>query len=239
MATNIGGSMQANPGIFSLDTSTQQASLGSSLEVSDGRRFRYCKAGGTALVVGDLQQAPAENTGFQNLGITATAAGAYSVNVTPGATTATANLFADGLLIISVTPGLGYAYAVSAHGAVSSSTAFDVTISDAIQVALTTSSKADLVMNPYKGVIINPTTASSSPVGSAVTAITASQFGWIQVGGQAALLADGTVTVGTGVVASNATAGAVEALTGVQAPVGTAITGIATGEVGAILLALH
>ena len=239
MATNIGGAMQANPGSVTLDTATQQADLGSSLEVSDGRRFRYGKAGGTALVVGKLQQAAAELTDHQNMATTATAIDATTVNVTPGATGGAANLYAEGLMIVAITPGLGYAYAVSGHAAITASTAFNVNLSDPIRVALTTDSRVDLVMNPYKNVVVNPTTATSSPVGSAVTAITASQFGWLQVGGQCALLADGTVTVGTGVVASNATAGAVEALTGVQAPVGTAITGIATGDYGAILLALH
>ena len=60
----------------------------------------------------------------------------------------------------------------------------------------------------------------------------------MQVSGPTVLLADGAVTVGTNLVASNGTAGAVEPATGVQAVVGTALTGIATTEYGAVFLQL-
>jgi hypothetical protein len=47
------------------------------------------------------------------------------------------------------------------------------------------------------------------------------------------------VTVGTDLVASNATAGAVEALTGVQAVIGNAMSGIATTEYGPVKLLIE
>ncbi len=46
------------------------------------------------------------------------------------------------------------------------------------------------------------------------------------------------MTVGTSLVASNATAGAAEAGTGVQALIGTALTGVATTEYGAVMINL-
>lgn len=204
----------------------------------DGRSFRYCQAGATALVPGKLQQAPAEITNHQDLTPTATAAGAFQVTVTLGATAATANQYSGGWVVVTLTPGQGYQYRISGHPAADASASLTLTLTDPIQVALTTSSRVDLVLNPYKGVIVNPASASSTPVGVAVYPVTAAYYGWIQVGGTATVLADGAVTVGTSLVASNATAGAVEALTGVQAVVGVAETGIATTEYGAVRLLL-
>ena len=233
----MGSDSLINPGDLTLNTSSQQFVLGSRATIGP-RSFRYVLAGGTSLVQGKLQQAPAENTAFQDMAPAAAAIGATSVTLTPGASTATANQYADGWLVVTITPGEGYIYQISSHAAISSSTAFVANLKDAIQVALTTSSRLDMVSNPYKNVIVNPSTATSAPVGAAVFPVTNAQFGWIQDGGPASVLADGTVTVGTGVVASNATAGAVEALTGVQAPVGTAMTGGASTEYCAIDLDL-
>jgi len=81
-------------------------------------------------------------------------------------------------------------------------------------------------------------TDTGGVIGAAVDNITAASYGWLQTKGACALLADGTVTVGTSVVASNGTAGAVEAATGAQQIVGFALSGIATTEYGAIFLTL-
>ena len=218
----------------------QEADLGSRAVTSDGREFRYVKAGGTALVPGKLQQAPAEITDHQNLAPTANATAStvtpvYTFTVTLGGTAVTANQYAEGWAIITTSTGEGYQYQISSHPAADASATLAITLADPLLANLATSTtKVDLVSNPYKGVIVNPASASSAPIGVAVYAIPASNYGWIQTKGIASVLADGSVTVGTAVVASNATAGAVEALTGVQAPVGLAVTGIATTQYGAI-----
>lgn len=216
----------------------QEHQLGARAKMADGRVFRYCKAGGTALVPGKLQQAPAEITNHQNLTPAAAAIGATSVTVTLGATAATANQYAGGWLIVTTTPGQGYQYKIKSHPAADASATLVLSLEDPILVALTTSSVVDLVLNPYSGVIVNPTTASSCPVGVAVYPITASYYGWIQTGGVATILSDGGSTVGTNVSASNATAGSVEAAVTGQAAVGVAVTGVATTEYGAFRLFL-
>jgi hypothetical protein len=236
--------LSANPGgapfgLFTQST-TLDINLGSKFVDQSGNTYAFAQAGATALVAGTLLQAPAEDTAHQNIAPTATfAIGATSVSLTLGASAATANQYAGGWLVTTETPGEGYKYLISGHAAVDASGVITLTLVDPLQVALTTSSHADLVANPFKGVIINPSTATSCPVGVATDIIAISGYGWIQTGGIAAVLADGTVTVGTSVVASNATAGAVEAATGVQALVGTAVTGIATTEFGAIKLDLQ
>lgn len=240
--TSLGPIGQIAPGDLTMNVAATTASLsqlGSMFVSPDGRSFRVASAGATALVPGKLQQSAAENTAHQDCVPAATAVGATSVTVTLGASAVTANQYAGGLMIVSVTPGQGYAYLISSHPAADASATCVFTLADPIVVALTTSSNVDLVANRFSALVVNPTTATSSPAGAAISAVTANYVGFVQVGGLCALLADGTVTVGTDVVASNGTAGAVEALTGVQAIVGTAQTGIATTEYGAIDLFLQ
>lgn len=214
---------------------TQIPDLGVRAVTGDGREFRFITAGGVTLIPGTLLQASAQIANHQNLAPTAVAAiGATSVTVTLGATAATVNQYSGGWALITVTPGQGYMYQISSHPAAALSTTLTLTLTDALIVALSTASRVDLIANPYNGVIINPTAASSCPVGAAVFGITNAYYGWIQTKGVTNLLADGAVTVGTSLVASNATAGAVEAGTGVQALVGTAVTDISTTEYGAV-----
>lgn len=237
MASNVvGAALTGNPGDLTLNTSTQQAPLGARAE-NGPRTFRYCLAGAVALVPGTLQQAPAEVTADQNLTAVAAAIGDTSIAAST-TVTITANQYAEGWAMITVTPGQGYMYQISGHSAYSGA-APTLQLFDPVRVALTTSSRIDLVSNPFKSVVINPTTATSAPVGAAVTAITLAQYGWLQVAGPANLLNDGGSTVGTNVSASNATAGAVEAAVTAQAAVGVAMSGIATTEYGPILMTLR
>lgn len=228
--------VSAGQPLFS-SSSTQFHALGERVVSNDGRVFKYCKAGAVALVPGTLLQAPVETTAHQNLTAVAAAIG-DTVVATTSTVTVSANQYAGGWVVVTVTPGQGYAYKIRSHPAATAA-ALTLQIKDSIQVALTTSSRFDLVLNPCSGVIINPSTATSAPVGAAIYPIAIGEFGWMQVAGACPLLADGTVTVGTSLVASNATAGAVEALTGVQAAVGLAMTGIATTEYGPVFLALN
>ncbi len=236
--TSLSGAIQvAGQALFS-SSAYKAHNLGELVFTNDGRAFRYTKAGGTTLVPGKLQQASAEVTGDQNLTAVAAAIGDVSIAST-STVTVTANQYAEGWAIITVTPGQGYQYKIKGHAAYSAA-APTLALEDAILVALTTSSRIDLVANPYSAVIVNPATASSTPVGVAVYPVVNAEFGWVQVSGVATILADGTITVGTAVDASNGTAGAVEAHpeAGVQAPVGIAVTGGATTEYVAIKIDL-
>lgn len=212
--------------------------LGERVATNDGRAYRYVLAGGTALVPGKLQQAPAEVTNHQNLTPAAAAIGDTTVTATLGATAATADQYAGGYVMVTVTPGQGYQYRIKSHAAVLSGGVITLVLEDPILVAWTTSTRIDLCASPYSGVIVNPATASSAPIGVAVFAVPAASYGWIQVAGPACVLMDGTGVVGTNMAASNGTAGAVEPHTGVQAIVGQAITGVATTEYGSVNLTI-
>lgn len=233
MATSLSSTTLVNPQDVFSSSATAGTSLGARATTGDGRVFRYCLAGVSALVVGDLQQASAEDTtNYQNLAVTAAAIGATSV-VTTTTATVTANALAGGYMVVTTSAGIGNIYQIGGNTAATGAV-FTITLNDPLLVALTTGSRIDLLPNPFASVIINPSAASSAPSGVAIYPITAAQYGWLQTQGAAPVLADGTVTVGTTLVASNGTAGAVEAFAGVQAIVGIALTGIATTQVGAV-----
>lgn len=212
------------------------ATLGALATTGDGRHYRYMIAGASALVPGKLQQCSAEVTGNENVAMAAAAIGATSITTT-GNVTVTANQLTGGYAMITTGTGAGYQYQIGTHAAFSSA-AGTFNLVDPIVVALDTTSKVDFIQSPYNGVILNPASASGFPVGVAVAAIPATYSGWVQTRGVTNVLADGAITVGTALVASNGTAGAVEPLTGVQQIVGTAVTGISTTEYGSVNLML-
>lgn len=218
-----------------------QHELGAKMSASGGRTFRYVKAGATALVAGKMQQGPATDTNEQNLTPTAaTNIGDTSISVTTGAAVA-ANAFAGGWAIITTSTGVGYAYEIDWHAATTGAAALTIYLKDPIQVATATTSRVDLVANPYNGVVLCVSTPTATPVGVAVSVIPATYYGWVQSGGPCAVLADGTIVVGNMVVCSNATSGAVEAgadATDTQCAVGYGMEAISTTEYGLIFLTL-
>ena len=239
MPTNLSGSTQVpSRGLFSSSTDATEFTLGAKVYSDDKvRSFRWVLVGGTALVPGKLYQASAEITNHQNVTPATAAAGATSITVTLGATAATANYYADGWAIVTTGTGAGYQYRIASNPAADASASLTITLDDALIAAIAVGdSKIDLVANPYSGVIVNPTTATSCVVGVACYAAAAASYSWVQTGGVAAVLADGALAVGTNVAASNAVAGAVEAATGVQALVGIAVTGVADTQYGAVRL---
>lgn len=217
-------------------STVQLHNLGETVYANDGRVYRYAYAGAVALVAGKLQQAAAQVTGDQNLTAVVSVAGDFIVSST-STVTWTANQYSNGYCLVSVTPGVGYMYQIASHAAFTAA-APTFTLKDAIQIAWTTSTRLDIIKNPYDSVIVNPATASSAPVGVAVFPVPINNWGWLQVSGVANVLADGAITTGTSIAASNAVAGAVEPAAGVQAIVGQAMSGIADTEYGAIKLSL-
>lgn len=230
MSTRLMDNIEIVPGDLTLNTANALTCLGTKAFTDDGRVFRYACAGGVSLVPGKLQQSPAQVSNHLGIAVQAAAAvGATSVSVTLGATAATANQYAGGTMVVTATPGQGYTYKIKSHPAASLSTTLTLTLEDPIVVALTTSSTVSLMANPYNGIIVNPTTATGSPVGVAVTAVTNAQYGWLQVGGAVACLNDTGTTVGLGVAPSAAVAGAVKTMAATLCQVGYAMeTGVDT-----------
>lgn len=234
----IGSSLYTN-------SSIPQHSLGTKVTDGAGREFRYVKAGGN-VAAGKLCGTYTENATEHSLApASAAAIGATSVSITTGGAI-TANAYEGGYLVVTNTPGLGLMYEIDHHAATAGSAACTFYLKDPIKVALTTAaSKVDLVINPYGAVmewVDGSGTETGSPVGVSVYALTSSYYGWVCVHGAASCLADGTLTIGHGVVASDATDGAVEVATATSTealcPVGYALTTGATGEYPAIFVTI-
>lgn len=238
------GEVQIAPRNLFSSSATPEAPLGARFTTSDGRVFRYCKAGAAALVVGNVIQAPAQDTAHQQLTPAAAAAGATTLVATLGASAAAANLYAEGWAIIDTTPGLGYAYPISGHAAVLSSGVITLALKrdSPVQVALTTDSRISLQRNPYNGVIQSPvTTLTGAVVGVAIYPIAATEYGWIQTHGPAAVLVAGTPGVGLAVVVPATAAGAVviDGAAAATKVVGSMMVTGVDGKVQAVLLNIN
>lgn len=206
-------------------STTQMHPLGTRAYTADGRRFRYSQIGGVDTVAGTLLQSAAQVTAHLANTPPAVAIGAKSFTYTPGAATGAANLYAEGYLQVDTTPGNGYTYQVSGHGAIASATAFTLYLVDPIQIALTTSSRVGLGTNPYKNIIITPTTNTAAVQGVAPCVIATTAYGWLQTWGPASTLINGTPAITAPVVNSATTAGAVDGWT-------TAAAAVAVSPVG-------
>lgn len=216
-------------------STTKGTNLGAVGHSEDGRAFRYVLAGAVALVPGKLQQTSAEVTADENLAPNATYAIGATQIICSTTSSTVANYYSDGYAVITTTPGQGYFYQINSNLAVASSL-ITVNIQDPLVVALTTSSKVDLVANPYKGVVVNPTTQTGAVAGVAITATPIANYGWIQTGGPSNVLAGAAITVGNQVGIFNPTAGACATTT--TSFIGHAMTGIASGDYGLVDLAL-
>jgi hypothetical protein len=197
-----------------VSSTTPKASVGARMSMQDGRVFRYAKAGSVALVAGNVVQgAP---TIAAHLGNTPPVVpiGSTVFTYTPGAATAAAGYYSDGILQVDTGPGAGYSYVVGGHDAIASSTAFALSLRDPIQVGLTGASRVGLIPNPYNGVVQMPvTTATGVLAGVAPYVINANEYGWLQTWGLCSCLVTGTPALGAQVMAPGTAAGAMEVVT--------------------------
>lgn len=225
MATQLGSTpLVISQGALVAST-TQQHTLGEKAVSSDGRTFRYVKAGASALVPGNVIQSPAIVANHVNLTPTAAVAvGDTTVTLTLGATAATANQYAGGYLTVEKgTTGAGQTLLIKSHPAASSSATLLVTLSDPFVTATSGTVTMSLVRSNYDSVIQTPvTTLTGTPVGVALYPIAASSFGWIVSRGITGVTADGAITVGTvGCAVPSAAAGAAKVMAATLFQIGT------------------
>jgi len=193
----------------------------------DGRKFRYVKAGGTALVVGNVLQSAATDTNYSSMAVqAAVSAGATSIPVTLGGTAVTANQFDGGYLVVSKVTGIGQSFQIKSHTVQTDTTGtctFEV--DHAVTTALTTSSTVTIVKNLYDAVIVAPTTSTGKRVGGAIFATVAGEYGWIQSGGLGFALGDATASAAAAqaLSPSTTTAGTVTKAVTLDERVGTSI----------------
>lgn len=169
----------------------QQHGLGEMGVDKFGRKFKYVQAGGSALVTGNLLQEAAEDVQFRSMAVYAAAAiGATSVQVTLGSTATTANMFEGGDLVVESSTGIGQAFKIDRHTVTAGAAVATFYLDRPLKIALTTSSQVSVRKSSFDGVIAYPTTPTGAPVGIALYAMTAAYYGWVQSGGDAAVLFD-------------------------------------------------
>jgi len=213
---------------------TKRWPLGTQMVFQDGRRFRFVKAGGTALVIGNVIQAPANVANHVDLTAVASALGSNTPTVTLGNTAATLDQYAEGYAVVSVTPDAGHAYKIKSNPAADGLATLQLTLENQVVLiaAWTTTSRVDLIANPCNGVIQTPiTTLTGAPMGVAVAAIAASSFGWIQFKGIAAVLTANTISLGGTAWTPGTVAGACEPIILVE---GTPNTWVKQSLVGVV-----
>ena len=191
-------------------SATQLFPLGSTL-IYGSKTFKYAFSG-AAIAAGALIQNAAAVTTHRNLTPTAASAAATTVTVTLGGTNAaTLNQYKNGYLHVNDVAGQGQLLKIASNPAANASASCVITLFDPVVTAITTSSKIDLIQNPYIDVVIAPTAETGSVVGVSPIAIADDRYFWAQTSGPASVITDGTIVLGHTVNRSDNAAGAVEA----------------------------
>lgn len=168
-------------------------------ERSDGfRRYRYCKAGGTALSAGKLQMQPAIDAGIVNEACPAATKGDMQITLTVTAGAAfVANDLKGGLFTINDVAPEGMGIPIEGNTALAAAgTAITLTLAHGLTAALTTSSEFTIV--PPVGLeVVETAVEESFPVGVPLIAVTADYYHWEIIRGVAPVLTAGTPAVGS------------------------------------------
>ena len=184
-------------------SATKKHKLGMLYVDALGRKYRYAKAGATALAAGELTAAPAVTAHHKDASVAAaTPIGATTVSVTVGATAVTADYYADGYLQVNDGTGEGHCYAIAGNSACDASTTTVVKLYEPIRVALVASatSEVTLVPSPYSGTVISATPEAFC-TGVTPLVVTAAYYYWTQTGGPCVCLAGGNaIAVGSQII---------------------------------------
>lgn len=231
-AVGHGGAIQGVPqGIYE-ESATQQAPIGTKLELEDGRIFRYASFAGAAVNRGIMTSTDVSVTCAVEMNAAPDAAYAAGVKVVTldnaALASRAADIFAGGYLHITDDDGKGYTYRIKGNTA-SSSNAVTFTLYDGLQAALVAANTdAAITGNKWSTLRISDATDSNKvdyiPAGVTPISFTASYYGWVQTKGIATVLADGTIAEGDNLTLSDGTDGSVQT----QDAYTEALVGIAT-----------
>lgn len=207
--------------------------FGDKVDLADGRAFRFGKAGASAISRGKLQLAPAPKANHQDTALAADAAvEAEQITVTLGATAATAGEYDEGFAVVIDGAGEGQVFVISHNPAADSAAALTLVLADFVKTALASaSSKVGLIHNAYNGVV-EGTSDTRQPAGVPLIGAAAGDYVWLQSKGIASVLADETLTLGAWLTAGTSTAGAVEELDDVTAPITDNLVGFVQHAAG-------
>jgi len=212
--------------VYAVST-TPKARVGAVVTDIYGDRYRYVKAG-EALSAGYLAVSPAPlTTAIHNVDVNTAAIGDKTVTVTAGAEAVAADQLSGGVLTVNSGTAIGDSYPIIGNDAISASGgAMIVRLGAPIHTAFGASDKVTISINPANGVL-HDTSSTLQPVGICVNDIASGSFGWVKTWGVIGALADETITLGAWVTSGTSTAGAVEEMDDVTAPVTDNLVGYA------------
>lgn len=178
-------------------SSTQKEKLGTLRVLSDGRKFRYAKAGGTALAAGIPTQSAAAEANHINKQCAAAAVGTVAVFVTVGGTAVTEDQYKDGWLMVNDGTGQYDCYPVLGNSACAGSGTTTVVLAEPIRTALVGSgtSEVSLIPNAFYAVVVGA--ANGHFAGVPIVAVPANYYYWSQTGGMCCALNTNAVAVGS------------------------------------------
>ena len=205
-------------------TATQQHALGRILEADDatGRMWRYCKAGGVALVQAFMgaSEAPAATT----VGVDVPQVGydfadgdtRFDILLGTGHAYATHELI-DGMLYVNKSPTeaakVGGYFIIKDNWIKTDDTVMTIEIADQDGLRLTAALTSDdnelsVLKSPYMDVVVTPTTQAAIVVGVPNVPVPINYYFWAQYRGPCAIISEDTVAIGNPVgYAATPTAG--------------------------------
>lgn len=172
-------------------------SIGTRMQLADGRVFYYTKAGAVALSAGYLNFIAAQISGHEDCDV-AVAVDAFDaqITLTPATAPVTVNQYAEGFVSVrTAADGLGQMRKIRSHPAALTAANVEVTTYDPFTTAISVVAQADLVKNPYDEVI-ESATEENLPSGVPLVAVTADYYFWNQTWGPASVLNQGGIAIG-------------------------------------------
>ena len=153
-----------------------------------GNKYRYAKAGATALARNKQTIAASANADWMNKVCAADVeVGSKTVTLTitdVGADVLPENYFQGGQLQVQDGAGEGQWYRILYSTALTNGgTTATVTLEEGIRVALTTASECSLVPSPWMGTVLSATITTPFPTGVPLVAVTANYYYWSLTGG--------------------------------------------------------
>lgn len=212
----FGSAKQLFSGEIYLQNSVQEENLGVLGQDQFGDLYRYGAVGASNISAGKLSVAPTPKTNHHNVSAFAavTADGKQNVvTLVLGATAATLNEYAGGILNANAVAPAGQSYRITSNPAANSSANLAVTVATPFTTSITTSSKFSLTHNTMNAVI-EGTVQTKRAAGVPQINMTALYYGWFKIRGTTSVLADGTIALGSLIAPSGSVSGAVIAYSG-------------------------
>ncbi len=239
------GSVLLQNGEWLTQSATKKLPLGTQGYTLDGRCFRYCKNGGTALSPGVFVQGYPTDTAFEEQELADSTdwavptTGSTLIRLSTDTSMTTNDGMADGYLFVTAGATgdtIGQMVQIlsspitTATAAPANCPEIFLYSEDKLTAALTTANTVTLVRNKYSGTVVCVDGAPTAvPIGLTPRAISANYYYWAQTKGMACARVSDTWDVGRAVIIASATgtvAGEGHPVSSLEADAGAAVVGL-------------